>query len=123
MGAEFLGLVFAVGLGGGVGIYTAAIALGIRHGIDWDHIAAITDITSATASVSDPEETWLIGEPGLQITDESHREHHGPHHDHEHRTDLHASHSNVATAVSAPGPAATRAGTLTAVEETQPIGH
>ena len=26
------------------------IALGLRHGIDWDHLAAITDITSATAT-------------------------------------------------------------------------
>ena len=26
-----------------------ALALGIRHGIDWDHIAAITDITSTTS--------------------------------------------------------------------------
>ncbi len=25
------------------------VALGLRHGIDWDHIAAITDITSSTA--------------------------------------------------------------------------
>jgi cytochrome c biogenesis protein CcdA len=26
------------------------IALGLRHGIDWDHLAAITDITSATVT-------------------------------------------------------------------------
>ena len=30
------------------------IALGLRHGIDWDHLAAITDITSATVT---PDET------------------------------------------------------------------
>src|SRR5918993_6093047 len=32
------------------------IALGLRHGIDWDHLAAITDITSAT--VTTDETTW-----------------------------------------------------------------
>ena len=33
-----------------VGILLTGLVLGIRHGIDWDHIAAITDITSTTAS-------------------------------------------------------------------------
>jgi hypothetical protein len=28
-----------------------ALVLGVRHGIDWDHIAAITDIASATTAV------------------------------------------------------------------------
>ncbi|HXH23127.1 MAG TPA: hypothetical protein VNN10_13970 [Dehalococcoidia bacterium] len=67
---------------GGVGVYTAALALGIRHGIDWDHIAAITDITSTTAGVEEEHETWLIAEPGVMLTDESHHAVHGPH-DHE----------------------------------------
>ena len=26
-------------------LLTTALLLGVRHGIDWDHIAAITDIT------------------------------------------------------------------------------
>lgn len=34
----------------GIGILLTGLALGIRHGIDWDHIAAITDITSTTAA-------------------------------------------------------------------------
>jgi hypothetical protein len=34
----------------GVGLLVTAALLGIRHGIDWDHIAAITDITSTTAT-------------------------------------------------------------------------
>jgi high-affinity nickel-transport protein len=34
----------------GVGLMVSALLLGIRHGIDWDHIAAITDITSTTAA-------------------------------------------------------------------------
>ena len=29
------------------------IALGLRHGIDWDHLAAITDITSATVTTEE----------------------------------------------------------------------
>ncbi len=79
-------LEIAAALGGsllavrGLGLYAAAVALGFRHGIDWDHIAAITDITSATASLDDPKEGWLIGEPGFSLTDESdHFEH--VHHD------------------------------------------
>jgi high-affinity nickel-transport protein len=31
----------------GVGIVVSAFLFGFRHGIDWDHIAAITDITSS----------------------------------------------------------------------------
>jgi high-affinity nickel-transport protein len=54
-----------------VGVISAALALGLRHGIDWDHIAAITDITSTTAELPD-EEKWLTGEPGVMLTDESH---------------------------------------------------
>jgi len=34
----------------GIGVLLTGLALGIRHGIDWDHIAAITDITSTTAA-------------------------------------------------------------------------
>jgi high-affinity nickel-transport protein len=31
-----------------IGLLLTALVLGLRHGIDWDHIAAITDITSTT---------------------------------------------------------------------------
>jgi hypothetical protein len=31
----------------GIGLVVSAFLLGFRHGIDWDHIAAITDITSS----------------------------------------------------------------------------
>ncbi|GBC87632.1 High-affinity nickel transport protein [bacterium HR12] len=34
----------------GIGLVVTAYAFGLRHGIDWDHIAAITDITSSQAS-------------------------------------------------------------------------
>jgi high-affinity nickel-transport protein len=40
----------AAATGGGLGLLVTGLLLGIRHGFDWDHIAAITDIT-ATADV------------------------------------------------------------------------
>jgi hypothetical protein len=61
----------ALGVGGSVGVLGGALALGIRHGIDWDHIAAITDITSTTSSSGGAHEGWLTGEPGVLLTDES----------------------------------------------------
>ena len=65
-------VMLVLGVGGTIGVLAAALALGIRHGIDWDHIAAITDITSTTATAQDSEERWLTGEPGVMLTDESH---------------------------------------------------
>ena len=62
----------ASGLGGGVAVAAGALALGLRHGIDWDHIAAITDITSSAAVAPEADERWLTSEPGVQLTDESH---------------------------------------------------
>ena len=39
----------------GLGVLVTGLLLGVRHGIDWDHIAAITDITSTTAAASSAE--------------------------------------------------------------------
>jgi high-affinity nickel-transport protein len=39
----------------GLGVLVTGLLLGIRHGIDWDHIAAITDITSTAAASSAAE--------------------------------------------------------------------
>jgi len=39
----------------GIGVLLTGFALGLRHGIDWDHIAAITDITSTTAAARSAE--------------------------------------------------------------------
>ena len=53
--------------GGSLGLLGAALTLGIRHGIDWDHIAAITDITGTVlndARRSRPGETGVAPEPG-----------------------------------------------------------
>ena len=41
---------FAAVAAGGLGILFTGLVLGVRHGFDWDHIAAITDITSTTAA-------------------------------------------------------------------------
>ncbi len=57
---------------GSIGVVGAAVALGIRHGIDWDHIAAITDITSTSVTPVESEERWLVREPGVMLTDETH---------------------------------------------------
>ena len=40
-------IVAAVSPGFRFGLLGAAFLFGFRHGIDWDHIAAITDITSS----------------------------------------------------------------------------
>jgi cytochrome c biogenesis protein CcdA len=42
-----------------VTLLATALLLGIRHGIDWDHIAAITDITSTTAAGEAGEELHI----------------------------------------------------------------
>src|SRR5678815_3873467 len=112
MGVELA--IFFAAVGGGIGMYTTAVALGIRHGIDWDHIAAITDITSAGATADSQQESWLLAEPGLQLSDESHHlehsharelddhEHahaHNREHDHEHGA---PSADGVATLVAPP---------------------
>lgn len=41
---------------GTLGLITTALVLGIRHGFDWDHLAAITDVTSTTATADAAEE-------------------------------------------------------------------
>jgi high-affinity nickel-transport protein len=42
--------VLAAVAAGSAGVLVTGLLLGIRHGFDWDHIAAITDITSTTAA-------------------------------------------------------------------------
>src|SRR5215813_8171925 len=42
----------AVGTSSGfrIGLIATALGLGFRHGIDWDHIAALTDLTGSQAT-------------------------------------------------------------------------
>ena len=56
----------------GISVLVTGLALGIRHGIDWDHIAAITDITSTTAAAGIAEAAH----------EEQHRAVSGHHHGH-----------------------------------------
>ncbi|HEU4673685.1 MAG TPA: hypothetical protein VFS32_12380, partial [Candidatus Limnocylindrales bacterium] len=49
---------FLAAIGAGtLGLLGTALVLGFRHGFDWDHIAAITDITSTTAAADAGVET------------------------------------------------------------------
>ena len=57
----------------GVGILLTGLLLGIRHGIDWDHIAAITDITSTTAAAGMAE----AAHEGQHLTVPGHAHAHG----------------------------------------------
>jgi hypothetical protein len=57
----------------GIGVLLTGLLLGIRHGIDWDHIAAITDITSTTAAATAAE----AAHAQEHQTDEAHQHGHG----------------------------------------------
>ena len=63
-----------------VGILLTGLLLGIRHGIDWDHIAAITDITSTTAAAGMAEAAHA----------DQHRSVSGDHHGHGGRPEVSA---------------------------------
>ena len=85
----------------GFGVLLTGLALGIRHGIDWDHIAAITDITSTTAAAAAAEAAH----------EEQHRAVSGHHHGHGGRFELRAHDSGpgaatLAPALRGPGPVA-----------------
>ena len=75
----------------GLGVLITGLLLGIRHGIDWDHIAAITDITSTTAAASAGEAAHA----------QQHRAPTGHQHDHGGVTELQA-HGQELAAVPAP---------------------
>jgi high-affinity nickel permease len=48
-------LLAALPADGVVGLLATALVLGFRHGFDWDHLAAITDVTSTTATADAAE--------------------------------------------------------------------
>ena len=60
-----LDLPFAAVTAGGIGVLVTGLLLGFRHGFDWDHIAAITDITSTTAAA----------DAGTEVHQAEHRAH------------------------------------------------
>jgi high-affinity nickel permease len=43
-----------------IGLLAFALVLGLRHGLDWDHIAAITDITSTSGAADMAEEAHRL---------------------------------------------------------------
>ncbi len=60
-----------------LGVLMTGLLLGIRHGIDWDHIAAITDITSTTAAAGMAD----AAHAGQHATDAGHQHGHGGEHE------------------------------------------
>jgi hypothetical protein len=56
---------------GALGLLVTALVLGIRHGFDWDHLAAITDVTSTTATADAAELTHEA------VHEQVHEHHHG----------------------------------------------
>ncbi len=79
----------AVAATGGLGLLSTALVLGIRHGFDWDHIAAIADITSTSAATDAAESAHA-------------REHRAAPHEHSHggasELQAHAGHGTAALA-------------------------
>lgn len=59
--------------GGVLALLLTALVLGFRHGIDWDHLAAITDITSTTGSAEAAE----LEHADRHTTDAHHHHGHG----------------------------------------------
>ncbi len=89
----------------GVGVLVTGLLLGIRHGIDWDHIAAITDITSTTAAAG----------AGVAAHEREHRNATGHQHGHGGSAEM-AAHGAPSTPL--PLPAAGGAGAVSAT-----VGH
>ncbi len=57
-----------IAVAGGAGLLGTALVLGIRHGFDWDHIAAITDVTSTTTAAEAAEEVHVTAHAGAAET-------------------------------------------------------
>jgi high-affinity nickel permease len=54
-----------------IGLLVIALSLGLRHGLDWDHIAAIADITS-TSGTADAAERAHARDHSLHAHDHAH---------------------------------------------------
>ena len=92
----------------GLGVLITGLLLGIRHGIDWDHIAAITDITSTTAAAGAAQAAHA----------REHRTVTGHQHGHGGATEMEA-HGAGSTSLPRPTPAGTDAAGVAGVA----IGH
>ena len=73
---ELTPLVVAAEDAGAIGLIVTALTLGFRHGLDWDHLAAITDVTSTTttaeAAESDHEAVHERASAGAQAHAHAH---------------------------------------------------
>ncbi|HEV8697632.1 MAG TPA: hypothetical protein VGQ89_08065 [Candidatus Limnocylindrales bacterium] len=94
-------LIAAAASPAGLGVLITGLTLGIRHGIDWDHIAAISDITSTTAAAS----------AAGAAHEEQHRAITGHHHGHGGRVELQAHDAGPGAATLAPALRGQRAAT------------
>jgi high-affinity nickel-transport protein len=92
-------LAAAVPSAANLGVLATGLFLGIRHGIDWDHIAAITDITSTTAAASSAE----------QAHEDQHRELSGHVHGHGGQPEIRAHDAGPGAATLAPASSSPRA--------------
>jgi len=72
-----------------VGVLLGMVALGFRHGFDWDHIAAITDITSTTTA----GHTEVDVPAGAPVTPHGHEPAEMRGHAHQHQVEPSAMHS------------------------------
>lgn len=95
----------------GVGVLVTGLLLGIRHGVDWDHIAAITDITSTTAAAGAAEAAHA----------EQHRSVTGDHHGHGGPLELRAHDAGPGAATVAPAITRTGGSRLIATEQLEAI--
>jgi hypothetical protein len=95
----------------GVGVLVTGLLLGIRHGVDWDHIAAITDITSTTAAAGAAEAAHA----------EQHRSVTGDHHGHGGPLELRAHDAGPGAATVAPAITRTGGRQLIATEQLEAI--
>jgi high-affinity nickel-transport protein len=72
-----------------LGVLVGMVALGFRHGFDWDHIAAITDITSTTTA----GHTEVDVPAGAPVTPHGHEPSEMRGHAHHHQVEPSAMHS------------------------------
>jgi len=95
----------------GIGVLLTGLLLGIRHGIDWDHIAAITDITSTTSTAAAAEHAHLRAHGQLGG------------HEHSHGGDPEASAHRGSDPAASPAPVGARPGSLLGLlrVERQPV--
>jgi high-affinity nickel-transport protein len=67
----------AIAVGSGLGILITGLLLGFRHGFDWDHLAAITDITSTSTAADAGTELHETQHLAVAHAHDSHDHQHG----------------------------------------------